>query len=123
GLLNPTGESGFIKWFVFEDVVVAGVLTLRLNWRHRSQRQAPKEGYLDVLGETVKAEEPALAFETVEGGVPFHPLVNAGNRLLDHLGETTADSALPTRHGRDVVLNRTIPITLRNLRIAPGQEL
>ena len=68
--------------------------------------------------EEVKAEEPALALEAIEGRIPAHGLLHIGHRTHDKLVEAAPDVALPARHGGDVGLHGRVAVPLGNLRVA-----
>src|SRR5262245_5593727 len=104
------------------DVQVAYFLLLGLAGGERAQRSAAEEGHLDVLREAMNAEEPALAFDAIDGRVPFDGLVGAWNSARDERIEPTPHGALPARHGCDVSLHRGVAVTLCDLRVAAGEE-
>ena len=95
----------------------------RLAGREGIERGATEEGDLDVPGEAVKAEEPALTFDAIEGRVPFNGLAQIWNGGCDERVEAAADVAFPAGHGGDVGVDRCITIGLRNLRFAAGEKL
>src|SRR5207245_11252549 len=102
-------ELSFVELLVFVDVEVARVLALGLAGGHRTQRRAAEESHLDVLCQAMEAEEPALALDAIEGGVPFDRLAHAGDGAHDERVEAAADVAFPARHGRDVGLHGALP--------------
>src|SRR5262245_56050304 len=118
GLLHPSGELGFVELVVLVDVEVAHFLLPGLAGGKRTQRRAAEETHLDVLVEAMKAEEPALALDAVEGRVPLDGLVDVGDGAHDERVEAAADVAFPARHGREVGPDGRVAVTLRDLRIA-----
>src|SRR5262245_53526152 len=66
GLLHPVGKLGFVE-LALMDVEIAHVVVFGLAGRDRSQRDAAEERHFDVFREAVIAEEPALAFDAIEG--------------------------------------------------------
>jgi len=66
----------------------------------------------------MKAEEPALALDAIEGRVPFDGLAYAGDGAHDERVEAAPDVAFPAWHGRDVGLHRGVAVGLRDLRVA-----
>src|SRR6478736_5028399 len=78
GLLHPGDELSFVELVVLMDVEVARVLALGLTGGDRTQRRAAEERHLDVLRETMDAEEPALALYPVQRRVPLYGLAHAG---------------------------------------------
>src|SRR5688572_5592147 len=104
------------------EVDVAHVLVLAGDGRDRSQRRAAEERHLDVAGEDVEREEPALALDAVERRVPLHGLAHVGHGPRDERVEALPDVALPARHRRDVGLHRGVAVRLRDLRIAAREE-
>src|SRR5438874_3583300 len=101
GLLHPSGELCFVELVVLVDVEVAHFLLLGLAGGDRTQRNAAKESYLDVLREAMEAEEPALALDAIEGCVPFDRLAHAGDGAHDERVEAAPDVPFPARHGRN----------------------
>jgi hypothetical protein len=79
GLLHPVGELIFVELVVLVDVEVAHVLVPGLAGRERTQRRAAEERHFDVLREAMKAEEPDLVLDAIEGRVPLHGLAHAGD--------------------------------------------
>ena len=77
-MLHPSGELSFVKLFVLMDVEVAHFLVLGLAGGKRTQRGAAEESHFDVLREAMKAEEPALALDAIEGRVPLTALLTPG---------------------------------------------
>jgi hypothetical protein len=75
-----------------------------------------------AVREAVKAEEPALALDAIEGRVPFDGLVHAGDGAHDERVEAAPDVAFPARHGRDVGLHGAVAVGLRDLRVAACEE-
>ena len=55
----------------------------------------------DVFREAMKAEEPALALDSIEGRIPFDCFAHARNGAFDNGVGATPDVAFPVRHGRD----------------------
>src|SRR5262249_4379983 len=104
------------------DVEVAHFLLLGLAGRQWTQRLAAEETHFDVLVEAMKTEEPVLALNAVEWGVPLDCLVHIGDGARDERVEAAADVAFPAWHCRDVGLNGSVAIGLRDLRIAAGEE-
>src|SRR4029079_1031902 len=83
---------------------------------------AAEESHLHVLGEAMKAEEPDLVLDAIEGGVPFDRLPHAGDGARDERVEAAPDVAFPARHGRDVGLHGGVAVTLRDLRVAAREK-
>src|SRR5690606_32119079 len=83
GLPYPCRHGRLVQPGIFMDVEIARVRVLGRPGRHGLQRRAAKEGHLDVLGEAVKAEEPAAALDAVERRVPPHRLAHAGHGAHD----------------------------------------
>src|SRR4051794_1891622 len=123
GLLHPGDDLSFVELVGFVNVEVAHFFLLRFAGRHGTQRCAAEENHFDVLREAMKAEEPALALDAIEGRVPFDCLVHAGNDAGDERVEATSDITLPAGHGRDVGLDGCVAVGLRDLRVAAGEEL
>src|SRR5262245_48603493 len=123
GLLDPSGDLGFVERVVLADVEVAHVLLLGLAGRERMQRRAAEESHLHVLRKAMNAEEPALALDAVQRRVPFDRLVHAGDGALDERVEAAPDVAFPAGHGRDVGLHGGVAVALRDLRVAAREEL
>src|SRR5688572_10896486 len=121
GLLHPVDELSFVE-AVLADIEVAYVLVLGLAEWHRTQRRAAEEGHFDILREAMKAEEPDMVLDSIEGRVPFDRLAHAGDAADDQRVEAAPDVAFPARHGRDVGLHGSIAIGLRDLRVATGEE-
>ena len=103
------------------DVDLARVLA-RAAGRDRSQRRAAEEGHLDVVGEEVERQEPALALDAVEWRVPLHGLAHVGHVPHDERVEALPEVALPARHRGDVRLHRGVAVGLRDLRVAAREE-
>src|SRR5438309_11685774 len=59
GLLHPRRHLRLVELVVFMDVDPARVLARASGW-NGSQRRASEEGHLDVVGEDVERQEPAL---------------------------------------------------------------
>src|SRR5712691_4213758 len=70
----------------------------------------------------MKAEEPALALDAIEGRVPLDCLAHTGDGAHDERVEAAPDIAFPARHGRDVGLHGGVAVGLRDLRIAACKE-
>src|SRR5688572_22918312 len=121
GLLHPIDELSFVE-VVLVDVEVAHVLVLGFAEWHRTQRRAAEESHFDILREAMKAEEPDMVLDSIEGRVPFDRLAHAGDAADDQRVEAAPDVAFPARHGRDVGLHGSIAIGLRDLRVAAGEE-
>src|SRR5262249_13031580 len=122
GLLHPSGELSLVELVVLVDVQIAHLLVLGLAGRDRTQRRAAEERHFDVLGEAMEAEEPALALDAIEGGVPFDRLVHARDGTHDERVEVAPDVALPAGHGRDVGLHGSGAVALRDLRVAACEQ-
>src|SRR5919106_4192108 len=118
GLLHPGGELSFVELVVLVDVEVAHVLLLGLAGGKRTQRRAAEESHFHVLREAMKAEEPALAPDAIEGRVPFDRLSHARDGAHDERVEAAPDFAFPARHGRDGGLHRRVAVALLDLRVA-----
>src|SRR5690606_16720196 len=97
-LLHPITELRFVE-LAFVDIQVAHLRMLGLARRLRLQGSTAEEGDLDVLGEAMKAEKPAIFLDAIERRVPLDRLAHAGNRLFDQRIETAAHRTLPLRHG------------------------
>src|SRR5262245_36789477 len=82
-LLYPAGELSFVELVVLMDVEVALVLARGLAGRDRTQRCAAEESHLDVVGEGMDAEEPAMALDSVKRRVPFDCLAHEGDGAHD----------------------------------------
>src|SRR3979409_155614 len=121
-LLHPGGELSFVELVVLMDVEVAHFFLLGLAGRDRTQRRAAEKSHFDVVREAMKAEEPALALDAIEGRVPFDRLAHAGDGAHDERIEAAPDVAFPARHGRDVGLHGGVAIALRDLRVAACKE-
>src|SRR5690349_19919859 len=65
-LPDPARELRLVEFVELANVEVAGVRAGGFAGRHGTQRAAAEEGQLDVPGEHVDAEEPALALDAVE---------------------------------------------------------
>src|SRR5262245_40122726 len=102
---------------VLVDVDPARVLARASGW-NGSQRRASEEGHLDVVGEDVERQKPALALHAVKGRVPFHGFAHAGHVAHDERVEALPEVALPARHRGHVRPYRSIAVGLRDLRIA-----
>ncbi len=122
GLLHPGRELSFVELVVLVDVEVAHLLVLGRAGRERTQRGAAEEGHFDVLRETVKAEEPALAQGAIEGRVSFDRLAHAGDGAHDERVEAAPHVAFPARHGRDVGLDGGVAVGLGDLRVAACEK-
>jgi hypothetical protein len=96
------------------EVEVAHFRVLGFAGRDRTKRCTAEESYLDVVREAVGIEEPALALNSVERGVPFDRLAYAGDGARDDRVEAAADVPFPARHGLDVGLYR-VAVSLRDL--------
>src|SRR5437870_102655 len=83
GLLHPGGELSFVELVVLVDVEVAHFFLLGLAGGDRTQRRAAEESHLDVLREAMDTEEPALTLDAIEGRVPLHGFVHAGDGAHD----------------------------------------
>src|SRR6476646_3960914 len=70
----------------------------------------------------MKANEPALTFDAVEGRVPLHGLAHIRHRPADKRVEAASDRAFPARHSRDVGLHWSIAIGFCDLRISARKE-
>ena len=70
----------------------------------------------------MKAEEPALALDAIEGRVPFDGLAHAGDGAHDERVEAAPDVAFPARHGRDIGLHGGVAVALRDLRVAACEQ-
>src|SRR5437763_4150117 len=104
------------------DAEVARVLALGLAGWNRTQRCAAEESHFDVGREAMDAEEPALAFDSVQRRVPFDCLAHARDGAHDKRVEAAPDVAFPTWHGRDVGLHGYVAVALRDRRGAAGKE-
>jgi hypothetical protein len=70
----------------------------------------------------MKVEEPALALDAIEGGVPLDGLAHVGDRADDERVEVAPNVAFPARHGRDVGLHGNVAVGLRDLGVAASEE-
>jgi len=70
GLLHPSGKLSFVELVVLVDVEVAQFLVLGLA-RGSGRSDVPEESHLDVPRQAMKAEEPPLALNAIEGRVPL----------------------------------------------------
>src|SRR2546423_15438792 len=77
GLLHPRRHLRLVE-IVLVDVDPARVLARASGW-NGSQRRAAEEGHLDVVGEDVERQEPALALGSVKWRVPLHGLAHVGH--------------------------------------------
>src|SRR3990170_3006899 len=77
---NPAGQRGRLLHpgrhlrlveIVLVDVDPARVIARASGW-NGSQRRAAEEGHLDVVGEDLEPQEPALVLDAVEWRVPLH---------------------------------------------------
>src|SRR5688500_9234691 len=123
GLLHPGGQLGLVELVAFVDMEVAGVLILAGFGRDRSQRRAAEEDQLEVAGEGVERQEPALAFDAVKRRIPLHGFAHAGYGPHDERIEALSAVALPARQRGDVRPHRGATLRLRDLRVAPREEL
>src|SRR4030095_9540981 len=121
-LPDPRRHLCLVERVVLADVDVAHFLVLGRARRNRTQRGAAEERHLHILREGVKAEEPALTFDSVEGRVPFDRLTHAGDVRNNERVKSAPDVAFPTRYGRDVRLHGSVTVGLRDLRVAAGEE-
>src|SRR5262245_2065480 len=130
GSTFPAGDRGRLtdprRHLRLVEVVLVDVDPARLPARaprwNRLQRRASEEGHLDVAGEDVERQEPALALDAVEGRVPLHGLAHLGHVACDERVHASSDVALPARHGRDVGLHGCVTVGLRDLRVAACEE-
>src|SRR5690606_37495035 len=70
-LLHPRDELRFVTRVILVDVPIAHGPMFRRPGRNGIERCSAKECHFDVPCEAVKAEKPAVAFDTIEGRVPF----------------------------------------------------
>src|SRR5436853_7560252 len=106
GLLDPGRQLRLVK-IVLVDVDPARVLARASGW-NGSQRRASEEGHLDVVGEDVERQEPALALDAVKWRVPLHGLAHVGHIAHDERVEALPNVALPAWHPGDVRLHRGV---------------
>src|SRR5262245_6902127 len=111
-LAEPRRQLLLVEWIVLIDVEVPHFLLLGLARGERTQRRSAEKTHLDVPCETMEAQKPALAFDSVEGRIPFNCLAHIGHALVDERVEPAADVALPAWHGRDVGLHGGVAIGL-----------
>ena len=90
-MLHPIGELRLVELVVLVDVEVPCVLAPGLARGHRAQLRATEECDLDVLRQTVEAEESALILDSIERRVPFDRLAHAGDCAHDERIEAAAD--------------------------------
>src|SRR6185503_8143416 len=121
-LFDPDLQLFLVERIVLVDVEVAHFPVFGLAGGDGTQRRAAEEGHLDVLREAMVAQEPALAFDSVEGRVPSNGLSHAGHGVPDERVEPAADVPFPARHGRDVGPHGGVTPGLRDLRVAPGEK-
>lgn len=123
GLFDPGCELWFVEWGVRADVQPAGFLAaLSTAGREWLEGGAFEEGDFDVAGEDVEGEEPAIAFDAVEGGVPFHGFVDRWDMPNNQCVQFDADCLFPAGQGGDVGLNGFVSVRFGDLRIAAGEE-
>ena len=77
---------------------------------------------LDVAGENVEGEEPALAFDAIERGVPFDGFADFGDFAGNEGVEFTAEGLFPAGHRLDVGLDGGVAVGLGDLRVSAGEE-
>src|ERR1700674_4722 len=82
GDLLPPGRHLRLVEIALVDVDPARVLARASGW-NGSQRRTSEEGHLDVVGEDVERQEPALALDAVKWRVPFHGLAHVGHVAHD----------------------------------------
>src|SRR3546814_2040375 len=82
---------------VLVDVEITRVGVLRSDRGQRVERRALEEGDLDIAGEAMEADEPALPLAAVEGRVPAHGLLHPRHAPFDQRVEPLARGALPSR--------------------------
>src|SRR4029450_6663888 len=70
----------------------------------------------------MKAEEPAVALDAVEGRVPLDGLAHIGDGADDERVEAAPDVAFPPRHRRDVGLHGSVAVGLCDLGVAACEE-
>src|SRR4030081_1398297 len=97
GLLHPSGELSFVELVVLMEVEVARILALGLAGGNRTQRRAAEESHFDVVRQTMEAEEPALALDSVERRVPFDCLAYVGDGPRDECVKAARDVAFSAR--------------------------
>ena len=102
----------------FVNVEVAHFFVLRLGGGQRMQRRTTEEGHFHVLSKAMEVDEPALAFDAVKGLIPFHRFLRIGNRPRDERVELPPNVPFPPRHRRDVGLDGSVTIGLRDLWVA-----
>src|SRR5262249_24882411 len=122
GLLHPSGELSFVELVALVDIKVARFIALGVAWWDRAQRRPAEESHLDVLREAMDAEEPALAFDSIQRRVPFDGFAHTADGVRDERVEAASDVAFPARHGRDIGLHRGVAVGLCDLRVAAGEQ-
>src|SRR5438132_7355289 len=115
GLFHPGRHQRLVE-IILVDVDPARVLARAAGW-NGPKRRAAKEGYLDVAGEDMERQEPALALEAIKWRVPLHGLAHVGHVPHNERVEPAPDVVLPARHPDDVRLHRGVAVRLRDLRV------
>jgi len=122
-LPDPGQELRFIDGLILVDIEPTAFAAFGgPAGRDRVERCPLEERNLDVACEDMEADEPTLAFDGVERRVPSDRFAHLRDRLHDERIELFAQRPFPARHGRDVSLDRRVPVGLGNLRIATGEE-
>jgi len=70
----------------------------------------------------MKAQEPALALDSIERRVPLDSFAHVGDGAHDERIEAAPDVAFPPRHGGDISLHGSVAVGLRDLRVAACEE-
>lgn len=121
-LRDPTRHKCLVELIGLVNVEIAHLLLCGLARRDRTQARPTEERNLDVLGEAVKSEKPALTLNAIEGRVPSHGLAYARHNARDERVETLPNVALPAGHRVDIRLHRGVAVGLRDLRVAAGKQ-
>src|SRR5678815_449211 len=70
----------------------------------------------------MKAQEPALALDSIERRVPLDSFAHVGDGAHDERIETAPDVAFPPRHSGDIGPHGSGAVGLRDLRVAAYEE-
>lgn len=123
GLLDPGGELGFVERVVFVNIEPAGIAgAWGVAGRGGVQGSTIEERHFYVAGQDVEGEEPALAFDAVEGRVPFDGFADVGEGFGDERIDAVAEFAFPAGHGGDVGLHGSVAVGFGDLGVTAGEE-